>query len=84
MQNSTAEKFPVEEIFGTEENITFDKYEWKNFLIEIKNMVKDGKEIDFAKAMHNARYLGKLDRADEEFKAGHWVEHDIIEVEDDD
>ena len=84
MQNATAEKIPVEENFDIEEGVTFDKYEWKNFLIEIKNMVKDGKEVDFAKAIRNARYLGKLDRADEEFKAGHWVEHDIIEVEDDD
>ena len=70
MQNSTAEKFPVEEIFGTEENITFDKYEWKNFLIEIKNMVKDGKEIDFAKAMRNARYLAIIDRGIEQMNKG--------------
>ena len=32
MQNSTAEKFPVKEIFGTAERIIFDKYELKIFL----------------------------------------------------
>ncbi len=84
MQNATAEKIPVEENFDTEEDVTFDKYELKNFIQEIKNMILEGEEINLARAIHNARYLGKLDRADEEFKAGHWVEHDIIEVEDDD
>ena len=67
-----------------EEGVSFDKYELKNFVQEIKLMITEGKEINLSRAIHNARYLGKLDRADEEFKAGHWVEHDIIEVEDDD
>ena len=72
------------ENFNFEDGVSFDKYELKNFIQEIKLMVTEGKEINISRAVHNARYLGKLDRADDEFKAGHWIEHDIIEVEDDD
>ena len=87
METAAVEKIsvePVEENLKNEESITFDKYEWKNFLIEITDMVKDGKKIDFEKAVHNARYLASIDRATERMNAGHWVEHDLIEVEDDD
>lgn len=52
-----------------EEGLFFNKYEWKNFLQEIKDMEESGKEIDIPKAMRNARYLAKLDKAEEDIKA---------------
>ena len=60
MQNSTAEKIPVEEIFGTEESITFDKYELKNLVQEIIDMVKDGKKLTFLRLYAMRVILPKL------------------------
>ena len=60
----------VEENLKNEESITFDKYEWKNFLIEITDMVKDGKKIDFEKAIRNARYLAIIDKGIEQMNKG--------------
>ena len=87
MQTSLAEnvnEISDDENFNLEDGVSFDKYELKNFIQEIKLMVTEGKDIDISRAVHNARYLGKIDRATERMDAGHWIEHDIIEVEDDD
>jgi len=76
MQTATAEKIFEEPIEDTEENIEkqkgifFDKYEWKNFMQEIKDMYTEGKEIDFEKAMRNARYLAIIDRGIEQMNKG--------------
>ena len=40
-------------------------------------------EFDVAKAMHSARFYAEMTRRKEQIKAGHWVEHDLIEVDDD-
>ena len=59
---------------------TFD--EFKYFALEICDMVDEGKEIDLGKAARNAKYLAEIDRRFKRVKAGHYVEHDIIEVDD--
>ena len=42
----------------------FTNEEWKYFKDEINKQVAEGEKIiDFGKAMRNARYLAKLDRA---------------------
>lgn len=87
MQAEFAEKFvgdPDIENIEKEGGIFFNPTEWKYFLLEIDDMRKSGKKIDFSRAVHNSRYLAKIDKATEEMDAGHWVEHDLIEVEDDD
>ena len=59
---------------------TFD--EFKYFALEICDMVDEGKEIDLGKAARNAKYLAEIDRRFKRVKAGHYVEHDLIEVND--
>lgn len=73
MQSVVSEKVPVQPIEENIENeggVFFDKYEWKNFLVEIKDMIKDGKEIDFQKAINNARYLAIIDKGIEQMNNG--------------
>ena len=64
------------------EQITFTGLEWKFFISELKDMIAAG-EFDVAKAMHSARFYAEMTRRKEQIKAGHWVEHDLIEVDDD-
>ena len=64
------------------EQITFTGLEWKFFISELKDMIAAG-EFDVAKAMHSARFYAEMTRRIEQIKAGHWVEHDLIEVDDD-
>ena len=62
--------------------ITFTGLEWKFFVAELKDMIAAG-EFDIAKAMRSARFYAEMARRTERIKAGHWVEHDLIEVDDD-
>ena len=68
--------------FDNNEQITFTGLEWKFFISELKDMIAAG-EFDVAKAMHSARFYAEMTRRKEQIKAGHWVEHDLIEVDDD-
>lgn len=86
MQAEFAEKFvgdPDIENIEKEGGIFFNPTEWKYFKLEIEDMVHSDKEFSFHKAVHNARYLAEIDRRSKNMDAGHWVEHDLIEVEDD-
>ena len=49
-----------------DENTTFSPREWKYFIEEVKLRGID----KFEQCINNAKYLAKLDRADEEFAAG--------------
>jgi len=61
--------------------ITFAPLEWKFFKEEIgKQFVDD--DLDILKAIRRARYWAEIERRTERIKAGHWVEHDLIETED--
>ena len=64
-------------------SITFAPREWYFFKEEIKSQIAEGNNIDFLKALHSARFYAEVDRRTERIKAGHWVEHDLIEVDDD-
>ncbi|MBQ7476085.1 MAG: hypothetical protein IJT06_01665, partial [Selenomonadaceae bacterium] len=51
----------------TENNVethtfNFNEVELKNFALAITDMVDEGKEIDFVKAAHNAKYFSEIDR----------------------
>ena len=59
----------------------FSELELKNFALAITDMVDEGKEIDFCKAAHNAKYFSEIDRRIKRVEAGHYVEHEIIEVD---
>lgn len=63
--------------------ITFAPREWFFFKEEIKNQLAEGNSPDFLKALHNARYFAEISRRTEKIKAGHYVEHDLIEDNDD-
>ena len=75
-----------EEIEKNWENqpITFTPFELKVFVQEITDMIDAGEKADIRKAIHNALYFGEIEKRSQEIKAGHWIEHDLIEVEDDD
>ena len=65
-----------------EEKFTLNAEEFKYFVLELKDMFVEGKEIDGGKAYRNAKYLAEIDRRFNRVKAGHYVEHELIEVED--
>lgn len=64
------------------ENITFTPLEWKYFVLELKRMIAEG-EFNLPKVIHNARYFAEISRRSAEIRAGHWTEHELIEVDDD-
>ena len=66
---------------GNEESLTFSVDELKILATEIKDMIIEGKEIDLDKAVHNARYFAEIDRRIADIKAGNYVEHELIEVQ---
>ena len=83
--NEKAFENPVEEKnIENEGGIFFNPTEWKYFKLEIEDMMHSDREFSFQKAVHNARYLAEIDKRAKDMDAGHWVEHDLIEVEDDD
>lgn len=64
------------------ENITFTPLEWKYFVLELKDMIAAG-EFNLSKVINNARFYAEIERRTERIKAGHWTEHELIEVDDD-
>ena len=67
METAAVEKISVESVEG---NISFNKYELKNFVQEIFDMGKEGKEIDIPRAIRNARYLAIIDKGIEQMNKG--------------
>ena len=86
-ENNFPQKVSDEKSFSDEENSgelrIFNPQEWKHFINEVNKQFAEENSVDFEKATHNARYLAKLDRAFANIRAGRWVEHDLIEVDDD-
>ena len=70
------------EILNVTEDVTFTPLEWKYFVLELKDMMAEGK-FDLPKVINNARYWAEIERRTERMKAGHYVEHDLIEDDDD-
>ena len=60
--------------------ITIAPREWHFFKEEIKNQIAEDKSVNLLKALHNARYCAEIDRRFDRVEAGHWVEHELIEV----
>ena len=60
--------------------ISFTPEEWKYFYEEIKLQIESQELLDLEKASNNAKYLARLDRAFANIEAGHWTEHELIEV----
>ena len=52
------------------DSIAFSRNEWKHFLDELKMRGTD----KIAQCVNNARYLAKLDRAEEQLKNGEYKE----------
>ena len=82
--NEKAFENPVDENIENENGIFFNPTEWKYFKLEIEDMMHSDREFSFQKAIHNARYLAEIEKRAKDMDAGHWIEHDLIEVEDDD
>lgn len=68
---------------NSENSISFTKGEWGHFIDEMKKQYTEENSIDIGKAIHNARYLAELDRRIANIQAGHWIEHELIEDDDD-
>ena len=79
-----AVKLPIAEedlkFTGEEKNFNFSVEELKFFTLEIRDMLIEGKEIDFGKAARNAKYLAEIEKRFKRVKAGHYVERELIEV----
>ena len=58
--------YKVNPIDLPDENTTFSKREWKYFIEEVK--MRGIEKAD--QCINNAKFLAKLDRADEQFAAG--------------
>ena len=63
--------------------INFAPAELKLFKDELDKQLEEGNGIDLLKAIRNARYWAEIDRRIADINAGHWVEHDLIEDDDD-
>lgn len=59
-------EYKVNPIDIPDENTTFSPREWKHFIEEVK--MRGIEKVDVC--INNAKFLAKLDRADEEFAAG--------------
>ena len=57
------------EILNVTEDVTFTPLELKYFVLELKDMMAEGK-FDLPKVIHNARYWAELERRDNDIKAG--------------
>ena len=73
----------TENILPVNESITFEPSEMKYFILEVKEMIDNNEIIDLPKAIHNAKYFAEISRRIASVEAGHWVEHDLIEDNDD-
>ncbi|MBR6713688.1 MAG: hypothetical protein IKI76_11940 [Selenomonadaceae bacterium] len=63
--------------------INFAPRELSLFKAELDKQLEEGNGINILKALRNARYWAEIDRRTERIKAGHWVEHDLIKVDND-
>ena len=62
--------------------ITFAPREWKFFKEELQRQFSEDGVFDLLKALHAARYWAEIDRRFDRVEAGHWTEHELIEVSD--
>ncbi len=60
------------EILNVTENVTFTPLELKYFVLELKDMMAEGK-FDLPKVIRAARFYAEMERRDNNIKAGHYV-----------
>ena len=60
------------EILNVTEDVTFTPLELKYFVLELKDMMAEGK-FDLPKVIRAARFYAEMERLDNEIKAGHYV-----------
>lgn len=60
------------EIINVTENVTFTPLELKYFVLELKNMMPEGK-FDLPKVIRAARFYAEIERRDQNYKNGHYV-----------
>lgn len=69
-----AVKLPIAEkdlkFTGEEKNFNFSVEELKFFTLEIRDMLIEGKEIDFGKAARNAKYFAEINSRIKDIKSG--------------
>lgn len=53
-----------------EKTFTFNSAELKFFILEIKDMIIEGKELDAGKAVRNAKYLAEMERRVKDIESG--------------
>lgn len=68
--------------FDLSKPIKFAPRELTLFKEELDKQYAVGKSVDVFKALRNAFYLAEIDRRIANIKAGHWTEHELIEVDD--
>ena len=68
------------EILNVTKNVTFTPIELKYFVLELKDMMAEGK-FDLPKVIHNARYRVEIEKSEQQFKEGHYVEFTDVEWE---
>ncbi|MBQ6975832.1 MAG: hypothetical protein IJQ16_04680 [Selenomonadaceae bacterium] len=80
-----AVKLPIAEedlkFTGEEKNFNFSVEELKFFTLEIRDMLIEGKEIDFGKAARNAKYLARIERGIKNLNEGKGVTFTFEELE---
>ena len=64
-----------------EKEFTFNADELKYFVLEIKDMVVEGKEIDSGKAYRNAKYLAMVNKGIKDMRDGKGVTMTFEELE---
>ena len=85
VQNTTQENYLIDEknLIAGNEKVIFEPGELKFFVEEVKEMIGNNEIIDLPKAIHNAKYFSMLEKRIANVEAGHYVEHDLIEDDDD-
>ena len=61
------------ELINVKENVTFTPLELKYFVLELKDMIAEGK-FDLPKVIRAARFYAEIEKSDKEFKEGHYIE----------
>ena len=62
-------QIPNPEVMNVKENVTFTPLEWKYFVLELKDMIAEGK-FDLPKVIRAARFYAEIERRDNDIKAG--------------
>lgn len=71
---------PAENFTEDKKIIAFTENEWAHLQDEVAKQFSEG-DLDFGKAVRNARYLADIDEGFTEIESGHWTEHELIEVD---